>query len=46
LNLLQEVLDLHEDINIIALGGIIDNKQTAMIAETKAYAFASIRYFI
>jgi thiamine-phosphate pyrophosphorylase len=42
----NHTLDLYEDIDIIALGGIIDDKQVEEIAKTKAYAFASIRYFI
>jgi thiamine-phosphate pyrophosphorylase len=42
----KHILDLHKNINIIALGGIIDDTQTAIIAKTKAYAFASIRYFL
>lgn len=42
----NEAIDLYKDSNIIALGGIIDNKQVAEITKTKAYAFASIRYFI
>jgi len=42
----KQALDLYEDINIIALGGIIDDEQIATIRKTKAYAFSSIRYFI
>lgn len=42
----KEVIHLHKDMNIIALGGIIDDIQVEQIAKTKAYAFASIRYFI
>jgi thiamine-phosphate pyrophosphorylase len=34
------------DIPIIALGGIIDSKQIDKIEQTKAYGFASIRYFL
>lgn len=45
-NKLKQVLDIYEDIDIIALGGIIDDNQISQIAKTKAYAFASIRYFI
>jgi thiamine-phosphate pyrophosphorylase len=46
INRFRQALDLYDDINIIALGGIIDDEQIAAIAKTKAYAFASIRYFI
>ena len=34
------------DIKIFALGGIIDEQQIKLIEETKAYGFASIRYFL
>lgn len=43
---LQEAINLYKDINIIALGGIINEEQIKQIEKTKAYAFASIRYFI
>lgn len=33
------------DINIFALGGIVTKEHIAMIEQTKAYGFASIRYF-
>jgi thiamine-phosphate pyrophosphorylase len=33
------------DINIFALGGIVTREQVEMIDQTKAYGFASIRYF-
>ena len=42
----EEVVNLYKDMNIIALGGIINDKEIAQIKKTKAYAFASIRYFI
>ena len=42
----KEIAALYKDIRIIALGGIIENIQVKQIAKTKAYAFASIRYFI
>lgn len=42
----EEVLNLFKNMNIIALGGIINDKQIEQIAKTKAYAFASIRYFV
>jgi len=32
-------------IKVFALGGIVDEEQTKAIKETKAYGFASIRYF-
>lgn len=33
------------DIKVFALGGIVEKAQTDLIAKTKAYGFASIRYF-
>ncbi len=33
------------NIDIIALGGIVTNEQVKLIENTKAYGFASIRYF-
>lgn len=41
---LQEVVK-SSGINIYALGGIIDKEQVGHIEQTKAYGFASIRYF-
>lgn len=43
---LKEAINLYEDIDIIALGGIVREEQVAQISKTKAYGFASIRYFI
>lgn len=43
---LKEATRIFEDINIIALGGIINEEQIEKIHKTKAYGFASIRYFI
>ena len=43
---LEEALKTFEDIDIIALGGIINETQIKQIAQTKAYGIASIRYFI
>ena len=43
---LKEVVDKYLDINIIALGGIINYKQIEQISKTKAYGIASIRYFV
>ena len=42
---LEESLKLF-DIPIIALGGIIHDQQVQQIEKTKAYGFASIRYFL
>lgn len=42
---LREALRDFEDLDIIALGGIIDNFQIEQIKKTTAYGFASIRYF-
>lgn len=46
INRLKEAINLYEDIDIIALGGIIENSQIEQIKKAKAYGFASIRYFI
>jgi len=43
---LNKAVDKYPDIDIIALGGIINEKQIEQISKTKAYGFASIRYFI
>lgn len=43
---LKEVVDKYPNINIIALGGILNDKQIEKISKTKAYGFASIRYFV
>ncbi|MCT7561398.1 thiamine phosphate synthase [Aliarcobacter butzleri] len=43
---LELILNRFKDMKIIALGGIIDENQVSKIEKTKAYGFASIRYFI
>lgn len=43
---LEEAINKYPNLNIIALGGIINDKQIEQISKTKAYGFASIRYFI
>lgn len=43
---LKVAVNSFKDMKIIALGGIIDENQVNEIAETKAYGFASIRYFL
>ena len=43
---LKEVVDKYPNMNIIALGGIINAEQIEQISKTKAYGFASIRYFV
>ena len=43
---LEEVINKYPNINIIALGGIIDETQIEQISKTKAYGIASIRYFV
>ena len=43
---LKEVIDKYPDINIVALGGIINDEQIEQISKTKAYGIASIRYFV
>ncbi len=42
--LLKEVVERFK-INVIALGGIISKKEIEEVAKTKAFGFASIRYF-
>ncbi|WP_373001440.1 thiamine phosphate synthase [Sulfurimonas sp.] len=41
---LKELLQKHE-VKVFALGGIVEEEQIKAIEETKAYGFASIRYF-
>jgi len=43
---LREVIRSYEDLDIIALGGIINENNIRLISKTKAFGFASIRYFI
>lgn len=43
---LKNTIDKFPKLNIIALGGIITKEQIKQIQSTKAYGFASIRYFI
>jgi len=43
---LKQAVKLYEDIDIIALGGIINEKQVEQVQKSKAFGFASIRYFI
>lgn len=45
-NVLKQAINLYEDLDIIALGGIVDEEHLKQIQKTKAYGFASIRYFI
>ena len=42
---LQEAIITYKDLDIIALGGIINEEQIKQISKTGAYGFASIRYF-
>lgn len=42
---LKKILSIY-DMNIIALGGIIEESQVEAVSKTKAYGFASIRYFL
>ena len=46
IEVLKEAIDKYNNINIIALGGIINEKQIEQISKTKAYGIASIRYFV
>ena len=43
---ISEVINKYPNINIIALGGIINEIQIEQISKTKAYGIASIRYFV
>jgi len=43
---LKKAVDKYSNINIIALGGIINEKQIEQISKTKAHGIASIRYFV
>lgn len=43
---LTQTIAIYEDIDIIALGGIVDEEHINKISKTKAFGFASIRYFI
>lgn len=43
---LKQAIRHYEDIDIIALGGIVSNEQVEQIQKTNAHGFASIRYFI
>lgn len=42
----RQTVRVYEDLDIIALGGIIDESQVEQISKTRAYGFASIRYFV
>jgi len=46
INSLKQALNLYEDLDIIALGGITTKEEVEKISKTSAYGFASIRYFI
>lgn len=43
---LEEVINKYPNINIIALGGIINAEQIEQISKINAYGIASIRYFV
>ena len=43
---LKDIVSKYQNINIIALGGIINDEQIEEISKTNAYGIASIRYFI
>lgn len=42
----RKAVRIYEDLDIIALGGIISQKEVNLISKTRAYGFASIRYFL
>ena len=46
IEILNEAIKKFETMKIFALGGIIDESQVKEISKTKAYGFASIRYFV
>ena len=46
IKVLKEAINKYPNTNIIALGGIINETQIEEISKTKAYGFASIRYFV
>lgn len=46
INSLKQAISLYDDMNIIALGGILSEIQLSQIEKTNAYGFASIRYFV
>lgn len=43
---LKDAINLYEDMDVIALGGILEESQIERIKKARAYAFASIRYFV
>ncbi|PLY04370.1 MAG: thiamine phosphate synthase [Arcobacter sp.] len=43
---LRECIRVYEDLDIIALGGIINKEHIEQISRTRACGFASIRYFV
>ncbi|MFK2822798.1 thiamine phosphate synthase [Arcobacter sp. YIC-80] len=45
-NILKQAINLYEDIDIIALGGITTQEHIKKVKKAKPYGFASIRYFI
>lgn len=42
----RQTVRAYEDLDIIALGGIIEESHVELISKTRAYGFASIRYFL
>lgn len=44
-NMLKEAVNIYEDIDIFALGGIVTKEDVKQVSKTKAFGFASIRYF-
>ena len=43
---LKQAVNLYEDLDIIALGGIVSKEEVSKLQNSDAYGFASIRYFI
>ncbi len=43
---LEEIVQSYKNLNIIALGGILEEDQVKQIKKIQAYGFASIRYFV
>ncbi|MGA1932130.1 thiamine phosphate synthase [Arcobacter sp. YIC-464] len=46
INALKQAINLYDDMDIIALGGIVSKEHIEQIEKAKPYGFASIRYFV
>ncbi|MGM0518817.1 MAG: thiamine phosphate synthase [Campylobacterota bacterium] len=45
INQLKEAVEIFDDINIFALGGIVNDEHIKKVSKAKPFGFASIRYF-